>query len=115
MYLTAYRPETNTLSTYVTNENLLLGDSVLVSMARSANIGTPLVVHEQVLFDVPIWMNNALVCFLTCCFYVKGSFPNKYALADIYRFSCKYAAFCEAILTGGKLDVLYDFFAPFSD
>jgi len=115
LYLGIYRPQTNILSTYCTTQELLLGDSALVSMARMANIASSaVVVHEATLFDVPVWMNNAFVCFLSCGFYLNKSVPNKYTLADIFRFSCRYAAFCEDILAGGELDAIKDFFSPFS-
>jgi hypothetical protein len=98
------------LCVYSSDQILTLpGDSIFVSMAREANLGEVSITHKTVL-DVPDWMNNAHVCFLTVGFFAQGVFPNNYTIADIYKFCCTYPGICDEL---GRGDDEKPFFRSF--
>ena len=101
------------LCVYSSDQDLKLpGDTVFVSMAREAGLGKVSITHKTV-FNVPGWMNNAHVCFLTVGFYAQSVFPNNYTIADIYKFCCNYPGICEDMFAGMDETDFFRSFAPF--
>ena len=94
LYLAMLDTRKASLSVYSSDQALNIpGDTIFVSIARELGLGEVSITHKTVL-DVPCWMNNAQVCFLTCGFYAQSVFPNNYTIADIYKFCCNYPGIC---------------------